>query len=410
MKRRASVLLEDERLSNSKELREIIKEADTFFVLGHWDKAYSGYKTAEELNGEGHTYYRLGVLNYHGHGTKKNMEFAENYFRIAFELMSVSAAEGDASSQSDIGCMYFNGYYVNEDKKLAFEFFQKSADQDYAPAQYNLGVIYESNDVVPRDVAIGSVYFKKAAEKGHVGAQYNMGCSYCNGDGVEVNPTTALLYYQMAAEQGDDEALFSIGLLYKNGEGLTKDTKIAKQYYLRAASKGNANASYHLGTWYQKGSYAKKDIRTAIEFLKRAADKGHVKACVSLVQIFQEKQTEDLVLAFKYLLTVATSPSSDDPTLTTDTRHQVRAILRGMQGIPLQVVATETLLVSTWPKSHGLLSEKCKNGILEMFCVLWDGVPKDVMGVVVKWMIGVWGGHEESVVKGLGWEEGEKAM
>jgi len=46
----------------------------------------------------------------------------------------------------------------------------------------------------------------------------------------------------------------------------------------------------------------------------------------------------------------------------------------------------------------------------KFFNVRRDGVPKDVMGEVVKWMIGVWGGHDESVAKGLGWEEIVKAM
>jgi len=59
---------------------------------------------------------------------------------IKFKL---SAAQGNAPAQYNLGLMYANGYGVTQDYVEAVRWFKLSAAQGDAYAQYNLGVMYD---------------------------------------------------------------------------------------------------------------------------------------------------------------------------------------------------------------------------------------------------------------------------
>ncbi len=58
-------------------------------------------------------------------------------------LGSISAEQGDARAQYNLGLMYVNGRGVPQDYEKAIDWFTKSAEQGFAGAQNNLGVMYD---------------------------------------------------------------------------------------------------------------------------------------------------------------------------------------------------------------------------------------------------------------------------
>lgn len=82
-----------------------------------------------------------------------------------------SAELGHPSGQYDLGCLYFYGNGVPEDKAKAVELFRLAAEQGYDRAQYNLGICYFRGIVVPKSIDEAVRWMQKAAEQGDEKAQ-----------------------------------------------------------------------------------------------------------------------------------------------------------------------------------------------------------------------------------------------
>ena len=74
-----------------------------------------------------------------------------------------------------------------------------SAEQGDAGAQFNLGIIYDNGKGVKQDFGEAVAWYRKAAEQGHAGAQFNLGFMYDNGRGVEENHSEAVAWYRKGA-------------------------------------------------------------------------------------------------------------------------------------------------------------------------------------------------------------------
>ena len=61
-------------------------------------------------------------------------------YERAVKLYTLSADQGLANAQSNLGVMYDTGKGVEQDKKRAVELYTLAADQGYANAQFNLVV------------------------------------------------------------------------------------------------------------------------------------------------------------------------------------------------------------------------------------------------------------------------------
>ena len=85
-----------------------------------------------------------------------------------------------------------------------------SAEQGDAKAQYNLGVCYENGHGVPQDYSKAVEWYRKSAEQGHAAAQYNLGVCYYNGIGVPKNTKKAMVWLRRAARLGDESAQWAL--------------------------------------------------------------------------------------------------------------------------------------------------------------------------------------------------------
>ena len=58
--------------------------------------------------------------------------------------------QGDAGGQNGLGWLYHNGFVVQQDYGVAFELYTLSANQGFAMAQVNLGSMYAEGEGVTR--------------------------------------------------------------------------------------------------------------------------------------------------------------------------------------------------------------------------------------------------------------------
>jgi TPR repeat protein len=72
-------------------------------------------------------------------------------YKEAFRLYGLSAAQGNAYAQFNIGAMYDNGIGVTQDKTEAVKWYRLAAAQGSVLAQFNLGVMYDKGEGVAQD-------------------------------------------------------------------------------------------------------------------------------------------------------------------------------------------------------------------------------------------------------------------
>lgn len=83
----------------------------------------------------------------------------------------MTAGEGNAQAQYNLGEMYFAGNGVPMNKGETARWWSKAAEQGYADAAYWLGMMYSVGDGVPHDDTEAERLWSRAAEKGHAGAR-----------------------------------------------------------------------------------------------------------------------------------------------------------------------------------------------------------------------------------------------
>src|ERR1035441_4170661 len=186
----------------------------------------------------------------------------------------LSAEQGDAKAQYDLGHMYYYGQRVPQDYAEAARWYRKAADQANAKAQYGLGYMYHHGQGVPQDYAEAFGWYSKAADQGYAKAQNNLGFLYYDGIGVHQDYSEAMRWYSRAADQGDAMGQDGLGLMYYHGLGVSQDYAEAARWYRKAADQDYAKAQYDLGTMYYDGHGLPQDRAEADRWFHKAADRG----------------------------------------------------------------------------------------------------------------------------------------
>ena len=197
-------------------------------------------------------------------------------------MVSLSADQGNAIAQSNLGACYYYGRGVVKDEAEAIKWYRKAADQGNAIAQFSLGVSYYNGAGLKKDSAEAVKWYRKAAEQGYAEAQFKLGFCYTFGNGVPKDETEAAKWYRQAADQGYADAYFDLGVCYSYGSGVPKDEIEAVKWYRLAADQGNALAQSNLGACYAFGQGVKKDYDEAVKWYRKAADQGNAIAQFSL--------------------------------------------------------------------------------------------------------------------------------
>ena len=82
-----------------------------------------------------------------------------------------------------------------------------TADQGNARAQNNLGVMYNRGKGVSKNNKTALKWYRLAAEQGYAFAQNNLGFMYGNGKGVSRDYIRAHMWWSIAASSGDKDAI-----------------------------------------------------------------------------------------------------------------------------------------------------------------------------------------------------------
>ncbi|MER8929068.1 tetratricopeptide repeat protein [Mesorhizobium sp. M0859] len=79
------------------------------------------------------------------------------------------------------------------------KWYRLSADQGFAPAQNDLGTMYASGRGVPKDASDAAKWFQLAADRGFVPAQYNLAVMYETGHGMPQDDVQALKWLSLVS-------------------------------------------------------------------------------------------------------------------------------------------------------------------------------------------------------------------
>ena len=91
----------------------------------------------------------------------------------AAKLMRLSADQGYANAQNNLGVLYFKGQGVTQDYKEAVKWYRLSADQGNATAQSNLGAMYANGKAVTQDYVRAHMWLNISASSGDKNAESN---------------------------------------------------------------------------------------------------------------------------------------------------------------------------------------------------------------------------------------------
>lgn len=141
-----------------------------------------------------------------------------------------------------LGKVYRDGIYVQQDADTAAQWFRRSADAGNNYSEYALGKLLLERG----DTDDGIRWLKRAAAQDNQYARYRLGKVYLTGDAVTKNVAAALEYLAAAAKQGNQYAQYTLGKLYLLGKEVEQDRDAAMQWFSLAAAQGNAYAQYFL--------------------------------------------------------------------------------------------------------------------------------------------------------------------
>ena len=225
----------------------------------------------------------LNCISWNVATTQWNRGFMGEEYRVhgcPVSWMKRAAEEGLANWQCNLGCCFFYGFGVDEDRVEGNKWYKKSAEQGNAKAQFNLGLSYYKGEGIEKDYSKAMHWFAKAAEQGDADAQLHVGrCLQETNAGNE----EIVAAYRKAAEMGQQEAQCFLGDWYYHGEtGLAVDMNEANRWWRRAADQGECYAQYKVGLAYDFAKGMEEDKKEAVKWYKRAVSKEYVPAIYRL--------------------------------------------------------------------------------------------------------------------------------
>ena len=223
------------------------------------------------------------------------------------ESLILSAEQGDAEAQCELGLDYMFGYDTtpnfeeslkwlnlaaaqgNEDALKMLEQVEKAkkvelnAEQGDTEAHYQIGRYYYHGYGVAVDIEKAKDWYRRAAERGHAEAMYDLGRHYdlggnTPGDGYRESMLEARKWYTLAARQGHAEAAYRLGRIYYYGFGFDRfeDHRAeAIKCFEFAAEKGWDEAQCVLGSCLYYGYGTEKNHEQALKYYRMAAEQGY---------------------------------------------------------------------------------------------------------------------------------------
>lgn len=273
--------------------------------------------------------FALGQLYQQGHGVKKDLKKAVDYYMAAI-------AQQDLQAEYTLGIFYFNGEDGKHDYQQALGWFNDAAFKGNPESQYVLGRLLERGYQTPegewvvkpnRERAM-SMYalaafnkygkaeyrlaemlvqdqatvlsvqektkrqdlmkrlYEGAASKGVEAAVLPLAFFDAMSDSKE-KQGHAYLVAEEKAQSGNTEAALLLGMLFDRGLGVEKDKREAVNWYKKA--KSNPVSAFILGTYYAEGHEVNQDKEEAATLLRQASAAGFSYADLNLAILEHNK-------------------------------------------------------------------------------------------------------------------------
>ena len=146
-------------------------------MAAYYEGAYGeAYRFLRPLADRGYPRAQVRVARMlHGaRGVEGDEGEALRFFALALSPVQLTASQGEAWAQSDLGDYFVDGFVIDSDYKSAAYWYRRAADQGYAPAQTNLGWLYMNGHGVNPDRAVAIRWFRRAAKQGNSAALDNL--------------------------------------------------------------------------------------------------------------------------------------------------------------------------------------------------------------------------------------------
>lgn len=285
----------------------------------YYHQAFTGFEASLTRSRADTILYKLGFMCHTGKGCQKDDGSAECYLKESAELGNMHAEyqlakiylENDdkALHQNAIdllhsscehknplafyqlGCMYLNGEYVEQDKKQAIAYF-KEADHHTA-AQYQLSRIYLEEGSEYTDIASGLRYLQLAADRRHEYAQYQLANIFLEGRLLPQDIRKAEELLMASIQQGNVPAMCRYARLLLDGEVLQEDEELGVYYLQKAAEANSDYAQYQLGRYYL--FHGEKE--QAVYWLEKAKQAGNVYTDYLLEHMHEDKPLMSLTVS-----------------------------------------------------------------------------------------------------------------
>ena len=227
-----------------------------------YDKAIEWYEKVYRLHGEmaGLAANMIGMIYC------DEQDDAEK----AFDWALTGAEEGFDAAMSNLGGMYRRGHGVKKNLDKAIEWYQKAYElhgDDAGFAAYQLAGIYSDEENVVKKWK----WTKKSAQEGYDEAMLDMGLRYDEGNASPEDQAKAMEWYQTAyAQHGTavGDAALLIAMMYDRQEQAEK----AFEWYSKGAEEGSEDAIYFLAQSYEYGAGVQANREKAIEWYQKVVD------------------------------------------------------------------------------------------------------------------------------------------
>ncbi|KAF9973106.1 hypothetical protein BGZ73_003661 [Actinomortierella ambigua] len=286
--------------------------------------------------------------NYHTQHQKAEQQPSSETDKEALHWIRLSAHQGYAIAQHQLGLFYQAGIGVSQDDIQAVEWFRQASQQHFGPSLTSLGRMVQMGrgGMAAPDPVQAMALFRQAAEMGFPGAQFHLATMYLTGEALGVredggegdgawsgsgpglggdgvahtlgpsasqdqvdqdkekedqgkshgdDPATtttknliaAAKWYREAAERGLSEAQTNLGVMYKTGQGVLQNDKLAAYWYHRSAVQGSVVAQINLGLMYRDGHGLEQNVVEAATWFLRAAEQGSAVAQMYLGAMYE---------------------------------------------------------------------------------------------------------------------------
>lgn len=235
----------------------------------------------------------MGYIFRYGH---KNDPKLKDH-KKSFHYYHLSALQGNAKGQFNVGENFYLGETIPKDMKQAYHWLSLAAQQNFVSSFDLLGDILLNGRGRKKNYTLAAKYFTLSLENNFF-SQYSLGFMNLKGLGMPINYPRALELFTLAVNHDvpNVDALYELGKMCVEGKGTVVDYKAAFNYFTKAAELGDSMAHEELGELYYDGNGVKVDMDKAIEHYKFST---HKQSAYSLGYIYLHKRN-DSTTAMEY--------------------------------------------------------------------------------------------------------------